>query len=504
MSLGPPNITELLYTEKLKEFLKTVMGKGLVAVSLCDTHGHTIMEEFSPSLSDEHIREMSSKSEFQDLKTRLLMNHSPDTIQKTATLPIYGVPLSCQATKLGALMIWFSDQWESGNHHYIFSIIWLHLQDLLSAGYELSNLSSEIVRNYEELTLLYNISSRLGTESDVHRILEITVECVQSILPASSVAVMLVDKEKGEVVSRFAVDGKGDPLPVLRLKQGTGITGQAIAAGQPKIVCNVREHPAFVAPPYSVKSLLSVPIAIGNHVIGTVNVSNKAHGAEFTTYDSKLVSAIASQTAVALENARLFTEGKELYLSAVKSLVMAIDAKDASTHSHSLRVSELSTAIAEVMGFDSRMIEEISLAALLHDVGKIGVPEHVLLKSGVLNHEEWEEMKQHPLYSVQILNQVKAFEHLSIWVRHEHERYDGKGYPDGIKGEDIPLPSRIIAVADAFDAITSDRHYRSHQSSETAIKILKEHAGTQFDPRIVDAALIAFSRKEPGKTDLTE
>jgi HD-GYP domain-containing protein (c-di-GMP phosphodiesterase class II) len=495
------NIQDFLNLQRLKEFLTVIIQEGFVAVSIYDSHGHPILEEVSSEIPKKRIQEVRSKLGSKDLRNLLLSTQPLDAIHQDTALPVYGVPLSHNAIRIGAVTAWISEDMDPASRRRIFFLAWLHLQDLISTGYELNNLSSEIVRNYEELALLYNISSRLGTESDLNRIMAIVAEHVQSVLPASNVAILLVDKDKEEIVSKLALNGKGSPLPALRLKLGKGITGQVIATGQPKIVCNVQEHDAFVKAPYPITSLLSVPIAMGNNLIGAINVSDKAHGAEFTTYDQKLVLAIASEAAVALENARLFNEVKDLYFSAVKSLVMAIDAKDPYTHSHSVRVSELSSAIAEVMGFEKRMVEDIKLAALLHDVGKIGVPEHVLLKRDKLTDEEWEEMKQHPLHSVHILDQVKAFEHLSKWVRHEHERYDGKGYPDGLKGEEIPLASRIIAVADAFDAITSDRHYRAHRSDEVALKILQEHAGTQFDPQIVQASLVAFRKAELSKVD---
>ena len=495
---------DYLNTQRLKEYLSVVIKEGLLAISVCNTHGHTIMEEVSPEMPRERVREVQSKLGSKTLRSRLLSSQPLDTIYQDATFPIYGVPLSHNAIRIGALIVCFSEDLDPAHCRRTFSLIWLHLQELASSGYELNSLSSEVVRNYEELALLYNISARLGSKSDLQQILDIVAEHVQSVLPTTKIAIMLLDKENEEIVSRLALDGKGNPLPVFRLEPGKGITGEVIATGQPKIVCDVEEHAAFVKAPYPITSLLSVPIAMGNNVLGAINVSDKAHGAEFTTYDQKLISAIASQAAVAMENARLFNEVKDLYFSAVKSLVMAIDAKDPYTHSHSVRVSDLAAAIAEVMGFEKNMVEDIKLAALLHDVGKIGVPEHVLLKRDKLTHEEWEEMKQHPLHSVHILNQVKAFEHLSKWVRHEHERYDGKGYPDGLKGEEIPLASRIIAVADAFDAITSDRNYRAHRSDEVALSILQEHAGTQFDPQIVKASLIAFRKGELSKVDIHE
>lgn len=491
MSPQPFEIGDLLPKQRLKEFLTAVTQDDPWVLSVLDIQGRCIMEGVSPEVPADQARLVLSGSALKGLTILLLSSESLSNIQQASGLPLYGAPLSCQGSRLGTLIAWFPKEPHPDTGRRDFRRIWLHLQDRLNDGYDLNNLSSEIVRNYEELALLYDLSMRLGAQPVLNRIFQIVAEQVQTILPDSHLAILLVDEANGEIVSQMAVDGEGHRHPPFRLKLGQGITGQVISTGHPTIVCNVREHPAFVEVTYPITSLLSVPIAMGEKVLGAVNVSDKAQGAEFNTYDLKLISAIAAETAVAIENARLFGEVKDLLLSAIKSLVMAIDAKDPYTHSHSVRVSQLSTAVAEVLGLESRLVEDIKLAGLLHDVGKIGVPEQVLLKSAQLTHEEWDEMKKHPLHSVQILEQVKQFEHLAKWVRHEHERYDGSGYPDGLKGDAIPLASRIIAVADAFDAITSDRYYRKRRSEQEALDVLQTHAGTQFDPKVVSAFLTA-------------
>ena len=413
-------------------------------------------------------------------------------VLKKPDCPIYLGPLSCNNSPVGLVMVWFSKEDNEKTSRREFSMIRQHLEDIIEYRYELDNLSSEIVRNYEELTLLYDLSVRLGSQADLGTTCRVLVDQVHSILPGSKVSLLLVNPETGDVSSQLTVDGKGGLLPPVHLGLNKGITGEVISSGRSVIVCNVHEHPAYVDVGYPMNSLMSVAMTMGEKVIGVINVSDKANQEEFTTYNLKLVSAIAAVAAVSLENTLHLTEIKDLYFSAVKSLVMAIDAKDPYTHSHSIRVSQLSSAVAEVLGFPPREVEDIRLAALLHDVGKIGVPEHVLLKTGKLTNEEWEIMKQHPLLSVQILEHFKPFQHISKWVRCEHERHDGKGYPDGLVGDEIPIQSRIIAAADAFDAITSDRYYRKRRSDTVAIEILEAHSGTQFDPKIIGGFVEAY------------
>lgn len=369
-----------------------------------------------------------------------------------------------------------------------------HFTDLLVAGFELNNLSSEIVRNYEEMALLYDLSIKLSAQTDLDRICQIVAKEVRTVIPSKNISIFLVDPVTGDMDSRAALPEGDSPPPPIKIPAGEGTIGRVAQSGQPIILCDVAQDPEFKTFGYPVHSLMCVPMTLGRKTLGLINVSDKPNGAEFTTYEQKLIMAIAAEAAVALENTRLITEVKDLFLSAVRSLVMAIDAKDPYTHLHSVRVSEVSAILAEELGMSAADVEQIKLAALLHDVGKIGVPEQVLLKPEKLNHDEWQEMKQHPLHSVHILGQVKQFATIVKWVRHEHEHYDGTGYPDRLSRDDIPLPSRIIAVADAFDAITSDRYYRKGRSEEVAVKILKESSGIQFDPEVTQAFLNAVQK----------
>jgi hypothetical protein len=494
-------LLDFLQEFQIKEFLEKVLQDGSLAIAILNDQGNVVAMKTAGGISEEKMSEVFSGPVFSSFRRDLNSDKPMDQVTRAPELPLYGGALTHREMKLGNLVIWIPEEKNPEHGLREFRLIWLHLLDLIGFGFELDNLSSEIVRNYEELSLLYQISVRLGAQPDSHKICEIIVDQVHSILPSTKVIIMVVDEENKEVYSKMAVDGHGKPLPPIRLGHGKGITGQVISTRQPMIICNVHENPAFEKTSFPITSLLCVPMAVGEKAIGTINVGDKIGGAEFSTYDLKLISAIAAEAAVSLENSRLFTEVKDLYLSAVKSLVMAIDAKDPYTHSHSLRVSELSTAVAEVLGFDSRTVEDIKLAALLHDVGKIGVPEHVLLKPGKLSEEEWEAMKQHPIHSTQILEHFKPFKHIAHWVQYEHERHDGKGYPFGLKGEEIPMPSRIIAAADAFDAITSDRYYRKGRSEADAMKILKQHSGTQFDPSVIEAFIAAYEKGKL-KTDL--
>jgi len=194
---------------------------------------------------------------------------------------------------------------------------------------------------------------------------------------------------------------------------------------------------------------------------------------------------------------KLYHNMQSAYMATVKALAQTIDAKDHYTHSHSQNVTKYAVAIAKEMGFSQREVHTLREACQLHDLGKIGIHDYILNKSEKLTQEEWEKIRSHSLRGAEILEPLTFLDKVIILIRQHHERYDGTGYPNRLKGEEIKLGARIIAVADAFDAMTSERPYRKAYSKEYTISKLKETSGTQFDPQIVKAFLEVL-KKEPG------
>ncbi|MFB0562683.1 MAG: HD domain-containing phosphohydrolase [Candidatus Lokiarchaeia archaeon] len=194
---------------------------------------------------------------------------------------------------------------------------------------------------------------------------------------------------------------------------------------------------------------------------------------------------------------KLYHNMQSAYMATVKALAQAIDAKDHYTHSHSQNVTKYAVAIAKEMGFSQRKVNTLEEACQLHDLGKIGIHDYILNKSEKLTQEEWEEIRSHSLRGAEILEPLTFLDDVIILIRQHHERYDGTGYPNGLRGEEIELGARIIAVADAFDAMISERPYRNAYSKEYTISKLKETSGTQFDPQVVKAFLEVL-KKEPG------
>lgn len=207
----------------------------------------------------------------------------------------------------------------------------------------------------------------------------------------------------------------------------------------------------------------------------------------YTTYGWFFASLIFGPLLLARYSFSMYVDMKKMYFETIRTLSNALDAKDEYTNGHSHRVAEYSVMIAESMLLSPKEVETIKTAALLHDIGKIGIKDEVLNKPGKLDFKEFYEVQQHPEIGANILKDVAALQKVSAIIRYHHERYDGNGYPDSISGDELPIESAIIAVADAYDAMTSDRSYRKAMSHEAAIEIIRNASGTQFHPGVVSA-----------------
>ncbi len=250
------------------------------------------------------------------------------------------------------------------------------------------------------------------------------------------------------------------------------------------------------------EATVCIPSFFHHDLLALIFLGRKKNKQRFHKDELDFISALASDVAMAIRNAQLFQALKEeldkkhqLFLQTSIALAAAIDAKDHYTHNHIMRVTELSQAIARKINqkynvaFDEQFMEDLKIASLLHDIGKIGVPESILNKQGPLTPEEREKIKDHPLIGVAILQHVKDLKNASVGVKHHHERYDGMGYPQGLKGEDIPMMAAIIAVADSFDAMTTDRPYRAGLSKEATIKEIERLSRLQFHPLAASAII---------------
>jgi len=380
-----------------------------------------------------------------------------------------------------------------------------NLSIILEKDYEIESLSAEVARNYEEFSLLWNLSSKLGSVLDVEKVCAIAAGEIMNVCPSKAVAIFLADNISSDITAasyfQRAPGSTPDPLgqtqtlfPLaalgehaeqvlqMRLNTNGGLIGRAFHKKEALTVDDVRNDQRFEGFSYAVRRLLIVPLTVEDRTIGVIIATDKLNGEEFYSTEIKTVSSIASESAVSIKKASLFSEIRSMLFSTAEAFSFAIEAKDPYTYGHSKRVAELSVKIAHLMGIADDILDWIRLAALLHDIGKIGMPEDILHKGEKLNAEEISKVKEHPFIGAKVIEPIKKLSEVAKWIYAHHEKYDGSGYPEGIAGDTIPLPSRIISIADIFDALTSDRPYKKACTVEEAVEIMREFIGEHFEP----------------------
>jgi len=348
----------------------------------------------------------------------------------------------------------------------------------------------------KETMTLYDISQAISSNLNQEVILSMLVDALMKEGDADAVALCLSDITQEIITpdiirapdkdmrSALAQKVKWDGvLKMLNGKEGMIIQRDDIA-GISDVVNGID----------GIESLMLLPMIIKDKPVGVAALLSTTRGYRFTEGSRKGLSILVNNVSVAVENARLYEDIVDILEDTVNSFARTLDAKDKYASGHSERVTRYSLMIAHQMNLSREDTDALAQAGLLHDIGKIGISEFLLNKKGALDWDEYEETKLHPVIGRDILAPIEQFQHLAEIIYYHHERYDGGGYPEGISGENIPLLSRIIAVADAFDAMTSTRSYREKLNLEKAVQEIQSNSGSQFDPKVVDAFLEVVDR----------
>jgi len=349
-----------------------------------------------------------------------------------------------------------------------------------------------------ELTLLFEIGRELTSSLKLEEVLATIVERMADVLGVEICSILLLDEKKEELSIAVAKGLPNDIVKQTRIKRGENISWWVLENKESLLVEDIEKDSRFAKrndERYYTRSFISVPLVFRGVAIGVINVNNKRSRDSFNEDDLRLVEGIADQASIAIENARLYSNLQGVYLQIVTALTSIIELKDHYTKRHSERVTKYAVAIAEAMGLASSQIENIKLACQLHDLGKISIPENILTKPDKLTMEEWEEIKLHPLRGIEIIKPIFFLNEILTLIEQHHERYNGEGYPYGKKGEDIVLGARIMAVADSFDAMTTERPYAKALTFEEAIEEIKRHSGSQFDPQITEVFIKLLKEK---------
>lgn len=364
------------------------------------------------------------------------------------------------------------------------------LQETHRASSEILTLTQQLGETYEELSILYKLSTNLTLDRSPAQILTETAQELQQVLGLRWIALLLSQDQPslGELAGRVFMAGPVGCDPHLLHRIADILLAHQLPGGGAAVIDNTQLlHVPYVS--RIARQLLLVPLQRENQQLGVLLGGDKQNGQSLSSVDAKLCNALASSLAIFLENMMLYEDMSAMFLGTLHSLTTAIDAKDRYTFGHSERVAALSKQLALHIGLDARQAERVYLAGLVHDVGKIGVPESVLCKTTTLTPQEFALIQMHPQIGARILQDIRQMRDLIPGVLHHHERWDGKGYPFGLAGTQIPLMGRLICLADSFDAMSSSRTYRSGLAFDAVLAEIRRCSGTQFDPDLARAFL---------------
>lgn len=350
-----------------------------------------------------------------------------------------------------------------------------------------------------QLGALMRIGRAINSSLGKRRVLEEVMDRLIELMHAERGFLML-KRPDGALEFEIARGIDRINLEEEAFKVSSTIVERVAETGETILTTNAQEDPRFggqmSVAAFRLRSILCAPLKIKDTLIGVIYVDNRARSGIFQIQDQNLITAFADQAAMAIDNAQLFDdlqsknrELEEAYQATLEGWVSALDMRDKETEGHTQRVTVLTQRLARFMGVDDEAMVHITRGALLHDIGKMAIPDSILLKPGALTVEERELIKQHPQLAYDMLRRIEFLLPAVDIPHYHHEKWDGSGYPDGLRGEEIPLAARIFPVVDVWDALTSDRPYRKGLPHDEVKARIKADAGSHFDPQVVEAFL---------------
>jgi len=372
-----------------------------------------------------------------------------------------------------------------------------HIEEIEEANYKIADLAGSLEdknTNLEKavgkLSTLHKVGLAINSTMDKDKLFNLIVRTTMDTLQAQIGYIILTNEEKTILTVTtllgldVALSPEGTELPM----KPSSVSTWAINNRKPLLIADINETPEFdrfSALGYERNTLICAPLMTKDEIIGTITVVNKLDDSVYTNEELELLNTIAAQASIAIKNAKLYDEQQKIYMNTIHALVSAIEASDSYTRGHSERVTRYSMELARKLELPQDRLKIIERAAILHDIGKIGIDLTLLHKKGNLTEEDIYDLRQHPVIGMNILEPIEFLHEVRICIGQHHERYDGGGYPNHIRADRLLLESRILAIADAFDAMTSDRPYRKALPVEMALQELIKEAGSQFDPVLV-------------------
>ncbi|MFH2103032.1 MAG: GAF domain-containing protein [Chloroflexota bacterium] len=378
------------------------------------------------------------------------------------------------------------------------------IADMAAAAIRRAGLFEELQHRVNELSTLFDVGKMVTASLRIEDVLDYIVHATTQVVHAEGCYLLLWDESEEQLVLRAVVGFPAANVGRVKYRPDEGLAGWVFLEGQTVNVIDLGGDPRWKREPQSEAALpsakalnaLVVSLKMADKTLGVLGVVNKIGASAFSIDDESLLTTLAGQAAISIENARLYEDVRNISIATIRSLAAAIDARDPYTHGHSEGVTRLAVQLARQLGWNGADLEAIEFAALLHDIGKIAVPDAILRKTEPLTAEDWDIIRRHPYFSAKIVEPMESLQRIVPWIYHHHERWDGNGYPDGLKGEDIPLGARIIVIADAFDAMATDRPYRKGLFKTKALAEIKLCSGSQFDPQLAKTFLKLITKKK--------
>ena len=353
----------------------------------------------------------------------------------------------------------------------------------------------------ERLALLSHLSQILNSTLDHKEIRRRAMEAATQLMKAEVGSLLLVDEEERQLYFEVALGDREKEIKTIFLNFGEGIAGWVAQHGKPLIVNAPGKDRRFFKgvderTEFKTRNIICVPVKVKKKIIGVLEAINKKGKKGFDKEDLSLLTSLADQVAIALDNSRLYQELEEMFFQTADSLADAIEQRDPYTGGHTQRVTLYSQAIAKYLQLKPLERKWLKITSVLHDIGKIGIEDHILKKPTRLSPKEFDLIKHHSDIGAKIIGHIRQLKEIVPGVKYHHEQINGKGYPDGLRGKDIPILAKIVAVADTYDAMTTDRPYRKAMEKEAAIEELKRCSGTQLDKEVVEAFIYAYRKGE--------
>jgi putative nucleotidyltransferase with HDIG domain len=354
---------------------------------------------------------------------------------------------------------------------------------------EIIKLERENIR-LKEMMSLYKVSEAMGSEIELDQLLKLILDTTIEEFEADKASIYFLHDQEGRIELKASVDSIDGELKNSACEHCFFVSMKVIDSKRPSLYNE--PDPDFASDEESIRSSICQPLMAKGKVRGALVVVRAKNPHFFTQGQLSALELLASKAAGAIENSALYDDLKESYIATVRVLANAIEARDEYTRGHTERVFLLSEILAKELGWGEEQLGDLKMGGLLHDIGKIGVPDSILNKPGPLTPEEVEIMKKHPETGARMIESIPFLKQALPYILYHHERHDGKGYPRGLRGDEIPYAGRLLAVVDTLDAITSDRPYRGGRLLKEAIDEIKENSGTQFHPAVAKACIRAY------------